>query len=46
MKLHAFLLAVLALPVTVSAQGFRPIVDHIHLAAPDPEKAAAWYRGR
>ena len=27
-----------------SAQSFRPIIDHIHLAAPDPEKAAAWYR--
>jgi len=51
MKVHLSLLvvvsqflAVLALPVTVSAQGFRPIFDHIHLAAPDPEKAAAWYR--
>jgi len=42
--LSAFMLAALALPVTVSAQGFRPIFDHIHLAAPDPEKAAAWYR--
>ena len=51
MKVHLSLLvvvsqflAVLALPVTVSAQGFRPIFDHIHLAAPDPQKAAAWYR--
>ena len=45
MKLRASLLtALLALPVAASAQAFRPIVDHIHLAAPDPEKAAAWYR--
>jgi catechol 2,3-dioxygenase-like lactoylglutathione lyase family enzyme len=34
----------LALPVATSAQTFRPIFDHIHLAAPDPEAAAAWYR--
>jgi lactoylglutathione lyase len=29
---------------TISAQGFRPLIDHVHLAAPDPEKALAWYR--
>ena len=27
-----------------SAQGYRPIVDHLHLAAPDPLPAVAWYR--
>jgi catechol 2,3-dioxygenase-like lactoylglutathione lyase family enzyme len=35
-------LAVLA--PAASAQSFRPIIDHVHLAAPDPEKAVAWYR--
>ena len=34
----------LAIPSAASAQAFRPIVDHIHLAAPDPQKAVAWYR--
>ena len=28
----------------VSAQGFKPIVDHVHLAAPDPAAAVAWYQ--
>jgi catechol 2,3-dioxygenase-like lactoylglutathione lyase family enzyme len=27
-----------------SAQGFKPIVDHVHLAAPDPAAAVAWYQ--
>jgi len=27
-----------------SAQGYRPIVDHIHLAAPDPPAAVKWYQ--
>jgi catechol 2,3-dioxygenase-like lactoylglutathione lyase family enzyme len=27
-----------------SAQSFRPIIDHVHLAAPDPGAALAWYR--
>ena len=29
---------------TISAQTYRPLIDHVHLAAPDPEKALAWYR--
>ena len=29
---------------TASAQGYRPIVDHIHLSAPDPPIAVAWYQ--
>lgn len=33
-----------ALPSGAQAQGFKPIFDHIHLAAPEPEKAVAWYR--
>ena len=28
----------------VTAQGFRPIIDHVHLAAPDPGAALAWYQ--
>ena len=45
MKLAASLLfAVLAVPGQASAQAFKPIFDHIHLAAPEPEKAVAWYR--
>jgi catechol 2,3-dioxygenase-like lactoylglutathione lyase family enzyme len=27
-----------------SAQGFRPIFDHVHIAAPDVAGAVAWYR--
>ena len=27
-----------------SAQGYRPIVDHVHLAAPDPAAAVVWYQ--
>ncbi len=45
MKFRASLLiALLTIPVAANAQAFRPIIDHVHLAAPDPEKAAAWYR--
>ncbi|MCM3878680.1 MAG: VOC family protein [Vicinamibacterales bacterium] len=42
--LSSMVIALLALPGAASAQGFKPIVDHIHLAAPEPEKAVAWYR--
>ena len=28
----------------VFAQGYKPMVDHVHLAAPDPGAAVAWYR--
>ncbi len=45
MKFRASLLiALLTVPVAANAQAFRPIIDHVHLAAPDPEKAVAWYR--
>jgi catechol 2,3-dioxygenase-like lactoylglutathione lyase family enzyme len=27
-----------------SAQSYRPILDHLHLAAPDPAAAVAWYQ--
>jgi catechol 2,3-dioxygenase-like lactoylglutathione lyase family enzyme len=35
---------VLPLASTASAQGYKPIVDHVHLAAPDPAAAVAWYQ--
>lgn len=35
---------VLALGPAAAAQGYRPIVDHVHLAAPDPSAAVAWYQ--
>src|SRR3990172_12787120 len=35
-------IAALQVP-TLAQTGFRPIVDHIHLAAPDQAKAVAWY---
>jgi lactoylglutathione lyase len=38
------LLCAALLAPAASAQSFGPIIDHIHLAAPDPEKAVAWYR--
>jgi metallo-beta-lactamase class B len=38
-------LIVMVCATQVSAQtGFRNMVDHLHLAAPDPIKAAEWYR--
>ena len=41
----AFLFAsLLTLPSVASAQGYKPIVDHVHLAAPDPGAAVAWYQ--
>src|SRR5881396_488666 len=41
----AWSLIVMAYATQVSAQtGFANIVDHLHLAAPDPIKAAEWYR--
>ena len=39
-----FLLCAMTFASTASAQGYRPIVDHIHLAAPDPPTAVAWYQ--
>ena len=39
------LTAVAVLHTTLSAQtGFRDVIDHIHIAAPDPTVAVAWYR--
>jgi catechol 2,3-dioxygenase-like lactoylglutathione lyase family enzyme len=38
------LLAVFLVAPSVAAQGFLPIVDHVHLAAPDPAAAVTWYR--
>ncbi len=41
----AFLfVSALALTSVASAQGYKPIVDHVHLAAPDPGAAVAWYQ--
>src|SRR5437667_12896001 len=38
-------LIVMAYATQVSAQtGFANMFDHLHLAAPDPIKAAEWYR--
>src|SRR5687768_10741245 len=37
-------LCTFAVASIASAQGYRPIVDHIHLAAPDPAAAVAWYQ--
>src|SRR3989442_13527370 len=38
-------LMVMAYATQVSAQtGFANMFDHLHLAAPDPIKAAEWYR--
>ena len=38
-------LLVMAYTAQVFAQtGFANMVDHLHLAAPDPIKAAEWYR--
>jgi len=34
----------LALAPNASAQGYKPLVDHVHLAAPDPGAAVAWYQ--
>ena len=33
-----------ALAPAVFAQGYKPIIDHVHLAAPDPLAAVAWYQ--
>ncbi len=39
-----FLLCVMAGASVASAQTYRPIVDHVHLSAPDPTAAVAWYQ--
>jgi lactoylglutathione lyase len=40
-----FVLACMAALAPVAfAQSYRPIVDHVHLAAPDPGAAVAWYQ--
>jgi catechol 2,3-dioxygenase-like lactoylglutathione lyase family enzyme len=33
-----------AFAALASGQGYRPILDHVHLAAPDPAAAVAWYQ--
>ena len=38
------LLCTFAFSSTSVGQTYRPIVDHIHLSAPDPVVAVAWYR--
>jgi hypothetical protein len=38
------LMTVMAHASAASPQGYRPIVDHIHLAAPDPPAAVKWYQ--
>jgi catechol 2,3-dioxygenase-like lactoylglutathione lyase family enzyme len=38
------LLSTIVWASVASAQGYRPIVDHIHLAAPDPPAAVKWYQ--
>src|SRR6188474_1162271 len=40
----SLLLLAMAYGSVASAQGYRPIVDHIHLAAPDPSAAVKWYQ--
>lgn len=42
--LSFFVLNMMLLAPAASAQGFRPLIDHVHLAAPDPAAALAWYR--
>jgi catechol 2,3-dioxygenase-like lactoylglutathione lyase family enzyme len=39
-----FVLCAFTVAAIASAQGYRPIVDHVHLAAPDPAAAVAWYQ--
>ena len=42
--LPVFFLCTFALASAAAAQSYRPIVDHVHLAAPDPAAAVAWYQ--
>src|SRR5215211_7343524 len=44
MKTFCVILSALALASSAFAQEYRPIVDHIHLSAPDPPAAVAWYQ--
>jgi catechol 2,3-dioxygenase-like lactoylglutathione lyase family enzyme len=44
MRILLVLLTVFLAAPALSAQGFRPLVDHVHLAAPDPAAAVTWYR--
>ena len=44
MRLVVGLWLVLASASVASAQNYRPLVDHVHLAAPDPGAAVAWYQ--
>ena len=37
-------LCVMAPAAAAYAQSYRPIVDHVHLSAPDPTAAVAWYQ--
>jgi len=38
------IVSTVAFAPAASAQGFRPVIDHVHLAAPDPAVALTWYR--
>lgn len=39
-----FVLCTAAVASEAFAQPYKPIVDHVHLAAPDPGAAVAWYQ--
>lgn len=39
-----FVLSTAAVASEAFAQAYKPIVDHVHLAAPDPAAAVAWYQ--
>ena len=39
-----YVLCTFALAPAASAQGYRPLIDHVHLAAPEPASAVAWYQ--
>lgn len=43
-RAFVYFVFVMAGATVASAQGYKPIVDHIHLAAPDPPTAVAWYQ--
>lgn len=43
-SLPLVVLCMMTLAPAASAQNYRPIVDHVHLAAPDPAAAVAWYQ--
>src|SRR5438067_7673065 len=43
MAASAFIVTVCAMPLSAQT-GFANMIDHLHLAAPDPIKAVEWYR--